>query len=458
MAAQSIVGAEGSPLIRMATKALTDFYTQHVEQASPESWTVKLWSTLSHTILKDKLIDFFAMQTDFSKVLTSWKANKKFEDEASGKSLKGFVQVVKEKMGVDYVFVWHALSGYWGGLSEDEADDFPSALVDEVSTVNSDIHYESDEDELFSVRDYANAKEKKDKELKLKQNQKQGAKGASAYSLIGTSSSSSTGSDISSGSGKGGHFPPDALHRTGRLRRPVQETIGDGLQRLSEKLLSLSKIDISGPPVKRAYSNPTPHLLLVEPALAWDPSSLVGVGSVAINKLERMYKKMHAYLADAGVDGVKVDAQSGIGAFGHGNGGGSAIAHACVRAVENSVKNAFGNKIKISKDIKEKVSALGSIGRRIRAGIARITFAKKVNVVQETPVALVGCMCHSTENLLNYFETSMARASDDFYPRDAAAQTVHLVSCAYNSVMLGEIATTDWDMFHSKHPCAAMVS
>jgi hypothetical protein len=38
----------------------------------------------------------------------------------------------------------------------------------------------------------------------------------------------------------------------------------------------------------------------------------------------------------------------------------------------------------------------------------------------------------------------MARASDDFYPKDSAAQTVHLVSCAYNTVMLGEIATTDW--------------
>jgi hypothetical protein len=30
---------------------------------------------------------------------------------------------------------------------------------------------------------------------------------------------------------------------------------------------------------------------------------------------------------------------------------------------------------------------------------------------------LIGCMCHSTENLLNYYETSLARASDDFYPK-----------------------------------------
>ena len=45
---------------------------------------------------------------------------------------------------------------------------------------------------------------------------------------------------------------------------------------------------------------------------------------------------------------------------------------------------------------------------------------------------------------------------DDFYPKDTAAQTVHIVSNAYNSVMMGEIATADWDMFQSKHPYAEM--
>jgi hypothetical protein len=71
-------------------------------------------------------------------------------------------------------------------------------------------------------------------------------------------------------------------------------------------------------------------------------------------------------------------------------------------------------------------------------------------------VHLVGCMCHSTDNLYNYMETTLIRASDDFYPRDSSAQSVHLVSCAYNSLMLGELAICDWDMFHSKHECAAL--
>ena len=34
---------------------------------------------------------------------------------------------------------------------------------------------------------------------------------------------------------------------------------------------------------------------VVEPALAWDPSSLVGVGSVALDKLEEMYYR-YVYL------------------------------------------------------------------------------------------------------------------------------------------------------------------
>lgn len=222
--------------------------------------------------------------------------------------------------------------------------------------------------------------------------------------------------------------------------------------------------------VKRSYSRPTPHLLLVEPALAWDPSALVGVGSVAPNKLEEMYKRMHTYLADAGIDGVKVDAQSGIGAFGVGNGGGSTIAQACVRAVENSAKSAFsaGSRLKFSEknalfnlQLQQRVGTLGQIVRKTRGilGLSAQNRAQEVDsggLLKDSPLALTGCMCHSTENLLNYYETSMARASDDFYPKDMAAQTVHLVSCAYNTVMLGEIATTDWDMFHSKHPFAAM--
>ena len=61
--------------------------------------------------------------------------------------------------------------------------------------------------------------------------------------------------------------------------------------------------------VREVYSRPTPHLLMIEPSLAWDPSSLSGCGTVKLDKLPTMYRLMHSYLAEAGVDGVKVDAQ-----------------------------------------------------------------------------------------------------------------------------------------------------
>jgi hypothetical protein len=36
-------------------------------------------------------------------------------------------------------------------------------------------------------------------------------------------------------------------------------------------------------------------------------------------------------------------------------------------------------------------------------------------------------MCHSTENLLNYYETSLARASDDFYPKVSVCKCIDIL-------------------------------
>jgi hypothetical protein len=47
--------------------------------------------------------------------------------------------------------------------------------------------------------------------------------------------------------------------------------------------------------------------------------------------------------------------------------------------------------------------------------------------------------------------TSVARASDDFFPRDLASSTPHIAACAYNSAFIGALAMPDWDMFHSQH-------
>lgn len=166
----------------------------------------------------------------------------------------------------------------------------------------------------------------------------------------------------------------------------------------------------------------------------------------------------------------------GIGAFGTGNGGGSNIARACVTAMEKNVRLFFGNPA-----VKSVLGAVTDHNTPSAVTPSRFRFIPSIQSIHNrlfyrktrpetlseappvtappvdlSPVSLVGCMCHSTENLLNFYETSLTRVSDDFYPKDSASQTVHLASCAYNSVMIGEIAIADWDMFHSQHVAAEM--
>jgi raffinose synthase len=114
----------------------------------------------------------------------------------------------------------------------------------------------------------------------------------------------------------------------------------------------------------------------------------------------------------------QVDVQSGVSALGAGVGGGPHLAKIYVNAMENSVAQNFRG--------------------------------------ENGAVNCINCMCHSTENLYRYKITSVARASDDFYPRRPESHTAHLINVAYNSLFLGEICQPDWDMFHSLHESAGL--
>ncbi|KAL5192078.1 putative galactinol--sucrose galactosyltransferase 2 [Glycine soja] len=57
--------------------------------------------------------------TQFATRLIDIKENKKFTDAGSYNScdnLHNFVDSIKQNMNVKYVYMWHALAGYWGGL------------------------------------------------------------------------------------------------------------------------------------------------------------------------------------------------------------------------------------------------------------------------------------------------------------------------------------------------------
>ncbi|KAL7189782.1 hypothetical protein ACSBR1_039421 [Camellia fascicularis] len=55
--------------------------------------------------------------------LTAIKENAKFKNkEDPGMGIENIVRIAKEKHGLRYVYVWHAITGYWGGVRPGEAE------------------------------------------------------------------------------------------------------------------------------------------------------------------------------------------------------------------------------------------------------------------------------------------------------------------------------------------------
>ncbi|KAI3464165.1 hypothetical protein Pfo_020828 [Paulownia fortunei] len=61
----------------------------------------------------------FDNKTKFATRLTDIKENSKFrgsESDCSSTNLKELIHYIKENYGVKYIYMWHAIIGYWGGL------------------------------------------------------------------------------------------------------------------------------------------------------------------------------------------------------------------------------------------------------------------------------------------------------------------------------------------------------
>jgi raffinose synthase len=295
---QRLAGA----LLGVGTAAFLALYQVAVEPAPPDSLRVRAFAALAQGALRGAMLGFYASASDFTRRLTSVRANGKFarpdsgaEDDWDGgaEDLRAVVASLRARFGVQHIYCWHGMPAYWGGV-------MPAA--------------------------------------------------------------------------------PGVEAVAGRTAL--------------------------------VYPNPTASIAEVEPSLLWSPAVLAGVG--VAESPDRLYRAMHAYLASAGVDGVKVDCQAGVGLVGSKWGGGPAAAARFHAALEASIAANFpGNHA-------------------------------------------INCMCHSTENLYRHAATPVARASDDFYPRDPASSTPHLAACAYNSLFMGALVQPDWDMFQSLHPAAAL--
>ncbi|MCO5567681.1 hypothetical protein L7F22_021375 [Adiantum nelumboides] len=230
-------------------------------------------------------------ETQFSRRLTDIKENHKFRPDERVSDLKLLIKSIKAKHSVKYVYVWHALAGYWGG----------------VRTYGTQTaHYDS------SVR----------------------------------------------------------------------------------------------------YPKSSPGIQNHQVDMALDKLSSNGVALVHPKKVLQFYNDLHSYLAEAGVDGVKVDVQNILETVGTGFGGRVSLTQQYHEALEASVSSHFPDN------------------------------------------GCIACMCHNTDGLYSIKQTAIVRASDDFWPRDPASHTIHITAVAYNSIFLGEFMQPDWDMFQSLHPAA----
>ncbi|MBA0632485.1 hypothetical protein Godav_001215 [Gossypium davidsonii] len=163
---------------------------------------------------------------------------------------------------------------------------------------------------------------------------------------------------------------------------------------------------------KVVYPISSPGVESNEPDQALDSITKNGLGLVNPEKVFNFYDELHAYLATAGIDGVKVDVQNILETLGAGHGGRVKLARKYHQALEASIARNFANN------------------------------------------DIISCMSHNTDGLYSAKRTAIIRASDDFWPRDPASHTIHIASVAYNTVFLGEFMQPDWDMFHSLHPMA----
>ena len=99
------------------------FYDRFVRTAPHGSCSNRIWRALAHTVLRPGLWKFYDSSTDFNRQLAGFEANHKFETDDSSSSepssLKDLVSVLKNHLGVQRVMCWHALHGYWRGVSEE---------------------------------------------------------------------------------------------------------------------------------------------------------------------------------------------------------------------------------------------------------------------------------------------------------------------------------------------------
>jgi len=130
------------------------------------------------------------------------------------------------------------------------------------------------------------------------------------------------------------------------------------------------------------------------------------LGFIPADHVARFYDAYHRALAQAGVDGVKVDSQAVLEALAFDQGGRIGLTRAYRRALEASVATHFGGR-------------------------------------------LINCMSNAQETFYASEQSTLLRTSIDFFPERPETHGAHLYTNAQVALWFGEFMHPDWDMFQS---------
>lgn len=128
-------------------------------------------------------------------------------------------------------------------------------------------------------------------------------------------------------------------------------------------------------------------------------------------KAFRFWDAFHSFLADCGVDFVKVDNQSSYATMTEGVDSTAELCRIAHKALERSVFKNFGG-------------------------------------------AIINCMGMDMENALARPLSAVSRNSDDFFPRAPRGFAKHLVQNVYNAMSFSQLYFCDFDMWWSDHESA----
>ncbi|XP_015578449.1 probable galactinol--sucrose galactosyltransferase 2 isoform X2 [Ricinus communis] len=158
---------------------------------------------------------------------------------------------------------------------------------------------------------------------------------------------------------------------------------------------------------KLTYPVQSPGNLANMSDISLDCMEKYGVGTIDPERISQFYDDLHSYLVSQNVDGVKVDVQNILETIAAGLGGRVSLTRQFQQALEESIAANFKDN------------------------------------------SIICCMGQSTDSIYHAKQSAITRASDDYYPKNPATQTLHIAAVAYNSIFLGEMSLHDAAEFHA---------